>query len=64
MNHGESLHVFRVKIWLEANDSKPGEEEWRGEVRHLDTGEVVFFRRLSGFGDAVQRLGVKNDEPS
>lgn len=35
-------HLFTVRLWLE--DLGEGRTEWRGQVRHVLSGEVRYFR--------------------
>ncbi len=35
-------HLFMVRVWLE--DLGDGETEWRGQVKHVLSGEVRYFR--------------------
>jgi hypothetical protein len=35
-------HTFILRVWLERQGPEPG--EWRGELRHVPSGERVFFR--------------------
>ena len=35
-------HLFTVRLWLE--DLGDGRAEWRGQVRHVLSGEVRYFR--------------------
>ncbi len=35
-------HLFMVRIWLE--DLGGGKAEWRGQVKHVLSGEVRYFR--------------------
>ena len=35
-------HLFMVRVWLE--DLGDGNTEWRGQVKHVLSGEVRYFR--------------------
>ncbi|HET7091361.1 MAG TPA: hypothetical protein VFL17_22235 [Anaerolineae bacterium] len=35
-------HLFTVRVWLE--DLGDGKAEWRGQVKHVMSGEVRYFR--------------------
>lgn len=35
-------HLFMVRLWLE--DLGEGKTEWRGQVKHVTSGEVRYFR--------------------
>ncbi len=35
-------HLFAVRVWLE--DLGQGQSEWRGEVHHVISGEIRYFR--------------------
>lgn len=57
----DSVHTLRVKIWLELTEPMPRKHEWRGEIKRLETGEVTYFSRLSGFAEGVKKLGIVED---
>lgn len=35
-------HLFMVRLWVE--DLSEGKTEWRGQVKHVVSGEVRYFR--------------------
>ena len=35
-------HLFMVRVWME--DLGDGKTEWRGQVKHVTSGEVQYFR--------------------
>ena len=35
-------HLFTVRIWTEP--LKEGQVEWRGQLRHIPSGESLYFR--------------------
>ncbi|GAB4448878.1 MAG: hypothetical protein Kow00120_19050 [Anaerolineae bacterium] len=37
----EHAHSFVLRLWLEPSVGRP---EWRGWIRHVQTGEKLFFR--------------------
>lgn len=39
------IHVFIVRLWIE--DLGEGKTEWRGQMKHVMSGEVKYFRDLS-----------------
>jgi len=61
MKRKNSFHILRVKIWSETPDPKLEKREWRGEVQRIETGETSYFRKLHGFPEAVQKLGILED---
>jgi hypothetical protein len=45
------LHLFVVRLWPELLD---GEQwEWRGEVKHTNSGEVRYFRHDASLDSAL-----------
>lgn len=42
-------HLFMVRVWLE--DLGDGKAEWRGQVKHVLSGEVRYFREWSALVD-------------
>jgi hypothetical protein len=36
------MHLFMIRIWLE--ELGDGKSEWRGQVKHVMSGEVRYFR--------------------
>lgn len=58
MTTKSSIHVLRVKLWLELPNSETQEGEWRGEIRQLETGKKSYFRHLEGFSEGVRKLGI------
>jgi len=61
MSKDDSLHTLRVKIWVETNEPTSKKREWRGEIKRLETGQVSYFRRLSGFRKSIKKLGIVKD---
>ncbi|HWK89763.1 MAG TPA: hypothetical protein VNP72_07200, partial [Longimicrobium sp.] len=47
-------HSFILRVWLERSDGEPG--EWRGELKHVPSGETAFFRTLDGLQPLLERL--------
>jgi len=47
-------HVFTVRVWQE--DLDEGQAEWRGRVQDCTTGEMAYFRDLSGLAVVLKRL--------
>jgi hypothetical protein len=42
---GRHAQLFAIRLWPE--DLGAGRAEWRGEVRHLPSGETRYFREWS-----------------
>lgn len=57
------VHSFLLKVWFEPSESSDEEPEWRGEVKHLLSGETVHFRRLTGISGAVEDALSRTPEP-
>ena len=54
-------HLFMVRVWLEALGD--GKTEWRGQVKHVTSGEVQYFREWSNLITTLQEmLAVPADE--
>jgi len=59
--HPHRTHLFTVRLWLETLGG--GQAEWRGQVRHVGTGETVYFREWPGLLDFLQTtLSTPGDE--
>jgi len=58
MKDKDHVQVLRLKLWLERSDATPPATEWRGELKQLETGKVVYFRHFSGFSKGLSRLGI------
>lgn len=53
-------HLFTVRVWHEAVGD--GCTEWRGELKHVHSGEVRYFRRWSALV-ALLRAILSDLEP-
>lgn len=62
MIQDDTLHILKVKLWLEKSESDDEKSEWRGEIHQLETGEKTYFRHLSGFESGVTKIGIKDIE--
>ena len=49
-----------VRVWLE--DLGEGKTEWRGQVKHVVSGEVRYFRNWSGMTTILQNMLAKPEE--
>lgn len=60
-----SACVLVVRLWQEPLDEPEGAREWRGEVKHVLTGRVVYFRHHEGLVGAIRKLcgGQVNPPP-
>ncbi len=47
-------HLFMVRVWLE--DLGDGKTEWRGQVKHVLSGEVRYFREWTTLADYLQAM--------
>jgi hypothetical protein len=54
-------HTLIIRVWPEPRQLEGREGEWRGEVRQVSTGEVVFFRGLDALCSLVRRM-IENEE--
>ncbi len=50
--------TFVVRLWPEPSVTEEGGFEWRGEIRHVTTGETRYFRRLSGLLAVLTEFGI------
>lgn len=56
------FHLFTLRLWPEALGD--GRIEWRGQVRHLPSGETRYFREWSALMAFVQDMLPKVSEIS
>jgi hypothetical protein len=53
-------HTFIVRVWMEVRENGAATPEdgaeWRGEIKHVPSGEVVYFRRLQALPEALERI--------
>ena len=47
-------HLFTLRLWLE--ELGDGAAEWRGEVKHIDSGEEHYFREWAAIGELVRGM--------
>jgi hypothetical protein len=47
-------HTFILRVWLERGNADPG--EWRGELKHVPSGECVYFRGFSALPPLLAHL--------
>ncbi len=45
-------HLFTVRVWQE--DLDDGRTEWRGQIKHILTGETRYFRHWSQLQSIIQ----------
>jgi hypothetical protein len=45
-------HLFTVRLWREVLGE--GQAEWRGQVRHVGSGETLYFRDWPGLQAFLQ----------
>ncbi len=48
------IHVFIVRLWIK--DLGAGKSEWRGQVKHLMSGKVNYFRDLSTLEEHLKTM--------
>ncbi|HEU0016094.1 MAG TPA: hypothetical protein VFQ45_20620 [Longimicrobium sp.] len=46
-------HSFILRVWLEPAG---GTGEWRGELKHVPSGETSYFRTLEGLQPLLERM--------
>ena len=54
-------HLFILRLWLE--DLGNGQNDWRGKVQHVNSGEVRYFRDWSTLEAFIDGL-VRKTNPS
>jgi hypothetical protein len=47
-------HLFTVRLWLEPLGD--GQNEWRGQVRHVPDGEARYFRDWATLQTFLERM--------
>ena len=57
-------HLFTVRLWLE--ELGDGQSEWRGQVQHVLSGEMRYFRDLATLVTCVVAMlsGLEGNEES
>lgn len=53
-------NLFTLRLWQEPLDND--RSEWRGEVKHLFTGEVRYFRRWEEISTLVPEMLLRDSE--
>ncbi len=53
-SHQGPTHLFTLRLWSEAIGD--GEFEWRGQVRHVLSGEIHYFREWTGLIQCLRAL--------
>ena len=57
-----SMVTFVVRFW---RDTSAGEERWRGQIEHVQSGEGVAFLDAEGMWRFVRQFGIAaGDEPT
>ena len=49
--------LFTLRLWCEALGD--GRAEWRGQITHLGSGEVRYFRNAESFQALLRRMWVE-----
>ena len=55
-------HLFTVRLWLEAWGD--GQAEWRGQVQHVLSGEVRYFRQWPALIAHLLEMAGREASPS
>jgi hypothetical protein len=45
-----------VRLWFESSETDASASEWRGEIRHVPTGQFSYFRGLDGLVERIQAI--------
>jgi hypothetical protein len=58
-----NTRIFIVKIWLEEVATNEQHAVWRGQVKHVPTGQRHYFNNMKEFHDILQfylqAIGIK-----
>lgn len=54
-------HLFTIRIWPESLGG--GEREWRGQVRHVLSGETYYFREWPALVSLLMEMLPEDDSP-
>jgi hypothetical protein len=55
-----TMVTFVVRFWREAS---AGEQRWRGQIEHAQSGEKVAFLELEVMLEFLRRFGIKPGDP-
>lgn len=53
-------HLFMVRVWLE--DPGNGKTEWRGQVKHVMSGEVRYFQEWTNLVTILRDMLATREE--
>ncbi|MEA3396197.1 MAG: hypothetical protein U9R05_01905 [Chloroflexota bacterium] len=54
--------TFIVRVWAEYLEQTPS--TWRGEVKHIQSEEVMYFGNLSELDACIQRCTITEQKPN
>lgn len=54
VTHSPPANLFTIRLWRESINKD--QEEWRGEIKHLYTQEVRYFRRWDELAELVPEM--------
>jgi hypothetical protein len=65
-SHAPAAQSFILRVWLERDDASSTPGEWRGELKHVPSGQSAYFRTLEGLPPVLLRLleGTRGGEPA
>ncbi len=55
-SHAPAAQSFVLRVWLERDDAPSLPGEWRGELKHVPSGQSAYFRTLEGLPPVLRRL--------
>ena len=50
----KQTHLFTLRMWAEKIDA--GQDEWRGALRHVSSGEIRYFRDVATLYRALRTM--------
>lgn len=56
MRNPPRSYTFIVRIWIEPRESAEAAEEWRGEIKHVPSGQILYFRHLDTLPATIQQF--------
>lgn len=57
---GPEVQIFSVRLWSE--NLGDGQREWRGQVRHMPSGETRYFREWAVLAEFLQEMLPRLDD--
>ena len=55
-NRAPDAITLVVRLWFEESAADPAASEWRGEVKQVPSGRILYFRGLDGLVERVREV--------